>query len=139
MFFNDPYDVRVVERKSDPPTLEATVKRWAEVNDCELGVPDVSLRACPSPLILSTAGGASRAGFLTAAVLGRLMDQTTIEVSASNKDPELGGLLRESTLSYSPDGGCENGRNQSGACWSHGSCQRGHIQCIGSPDNHNIK
>ncbi len=66
-------NVRMVEKSSVRPTLEASVGRWAAANHCAL--PTVqSPGNCPSPVIVSAAGGASRAAFLTATVIGKLMD-----------------------------------------------------------------
>jgi WD40 repeat protein len=70
----DPYDVRILVSTSEPTTLDASVKRWAAANDCELKAIANSPRRCPSPIIVSAAGGASRASFLVASVIGKLMD-----------------------------------------------------------------
>lgn len=45
------------------------VRRWAAANGCE-----GKLDACPRPILVAGAGGASRAGFFTATVVGALFD-----------------------------------------------------------------
>lgn len=54
-------------RQIDMPTA---VARWRSANKCEEG----SGNPCPRPILIAGAGGASRAGFLTATVVGALMD-----------------------------------------------------------------
>ena len=50
-------------------TLNQAVNLWMEENGCR---PDPL--QCPRPIIVAGAGGASRAGFFTASVIGQLMD-----------------------------------------------------------------
>lgn len=69
------HDVRPAKREALRPTLEETVQRWADVNDCD-PMSTSGDRLCPQPIIVSAAGGASRAAFLVGAVIGRLMDET---------------------------------------------------------------
>ena len=57
----------VQTRQLDMPTA---VARWRQVNKCEEG----SGKECPRPILIAGAGGASRAAFLTATVVGALMD-----------------------------------------------------------------
>jgi len=65
-------DVRPVTRLAQRPTLEDSVNRWKKVNECD---PDLNPgKKCPPPIIVAAAGGASRAAFLTATVIGKLLD-----------------------------------------------------------------
>jgi len=52
-------------------TIKEAIARWQEVNGC----PD-HVEACPRPIVVAASGGASRAGFFTAGVLGELMDRS---------------------------------------------------------------
>jgi patatin-like phospholipase len=47
--------------------LNEAVRLWKLANHCEAA-------ACPRPIIIAAAGGASRAGFFTASVIGQLLD-----------------------------------------------------------------
>jgi hypothetical protein len=53
-----------------PIPLNRAVDLWMKENDCA-GKPS----ACPRPVIVVGSGGASRAGFFTASVIGELLDQ----------------------------------------------------------------
>jgi len=65
-------DVRPVARLAERPTLEDTVNHWKKVNECD---PELNPgKKCPPPIIVAAAGGASRAAFLTATVIGKLLD-----------------------------------------------------------------
>lgn len=68
------HDIRPIEKEAVRPTLEETVKRWAAVNNCDLGDAP-GQRLCPQPVIVSAAGGASRAAFLLGGAIGRLLDE----------------------------------------------------------------
>ena len=74
VFGSDRNDVRTVKQIGSRYDLKESLDKWAKANDCNLG-SDVS--SCPDPIIVSASGGASRAAFLTASVLGKLIDQTT--------------------------------------------------------------
>jgi hypothetical protein len=50
-------------------TLNAAVDLWMEENGCRADPTQ-----CPRPIIVAGAGGASRAGFFTASVIGHMMD-----------------------------------------------------------------
>jgi hypothetical protein len=50
--------------------FEKAVERWMSANKCTASKPDL----CPRPMLIAGAGGASRAGFLTASVVGALVD-----------------------------------------------------------------
>lgn len=51
-------------------TLPEAVARWKTVNACDPGAGP----PCPRPILIAGAGGASRAAFLTATVIGSLID-----------------------------------------------------------------
>lgn len=51
-------------------SMKEAVERWRTANGCATTEP----AACPQPIIVSTAGGASRAAFFTNTVLGTLLD-----------------------------------------------------------------
>lgn len=57
------------------PSLEQSLDQWALANDCKIGskVPE---KKCPPPIIVASAGGASRAAFHYSSVVGELMDRT---------------------------------------------------------------
>ncbi|MDJ1157625.1 hypothetical protein QNA08_05185 [Chelatococcus sp. SYSU_G07232] len=69
-------DNHTVRRISVAPlpglTFDKAVELWRKANDCS----DEPQR-CPRPLVIAAAGGASRAGFYTASVIGHLMDVTS--------------------------------------------------------------
>ena len=70
-FFGDNHGVRLVNAGSSvdprPLALEEAVSLWKNANCPADG-------QCPRPLIIAAAGGASRAAFFTASVLGYLID-----------------------------------------------------------------
>jgi hypothetical protein len=51
--------------------LDAALTGWMQANDCAPGTG----KACHRPVIVVAAGGASRAGFFTASVIGELLDK----------------------------------------------------------------
>ena len=66
------HDVRWVGRtgKEDRQiTIETAVNRWKQANDC-----DTNSERCPRPIIIAGSGGASRAAFMTASVVGAMLD-----------------------------------------------------------------
>ena len=82
----DNHDVRLIDNTtSDAPNidkpklrLDHAVNMWMEANGCkeknkERGTP----QNCPRPIIIAAAGGASRAGFFTASVIGELLDKAS--------------------------------------------------------------
>jgi hypothetical protein len=81
-FLGDDHTVDLVQYRSaagagaaDPNRqidLSQAIKAWRNANNCLEG--DAS--ACPSPIIVATTGGASRAAFFTATTLGLLLDAT---------------------------------------------------------------
>lgn len=70
------HDVRWVAKaeRQDAGTrqisMDTAVARWMAANGCTPAGPE----ACPRPILIAGAGGASRAAFLTATVVGALMD-----------------------------------------------------------------
>jgi hypothetical protein len=52
--------------------LNQAVKLWMEENGCADGAAE-----CPRPIIVVAAGGASRAGFFTASILGHFLQEAT--------------------------------------------------------------
>ena len=71
----DNHDVRLLEMKATegPIQFDAALRLWMEANGC---TPDRA-SDCPRPIIIAASGGASRAGFFTASVLGELLDKAT--------------------------------------------------------------
>jgi hypothetical protein len=67
--------------------LNRAVDLWMKENDCA-GKPS----ACPRPVIIVGSGGASRAGFFTASVIGELLDQ------AGHHAAQQGGTLDASKI-----------------------------------------
>lgn len=77
---HDPHDVRTVGTTAARPDLAASVEQWAAANGCKIVLAPANGAApkatgCPSPIIVSAAGGASRAGFLVGGVIGKLVDE----------------------------------------------------------------
>ena len=72
----DSDDIRTVKNDARRPTLEESVRRWESVNECDVPATDPA-RKCPSPIIISAAGGASRSAFLVGSVIGKLLDEKT--------------------------------------------------------------
>lgn len=69
------HDLRVLDKRPDTPAarqlrLDEAVAAWRRVNGCEGDA------ACPSPIIVTGQGGASRAAFFTASALGELLDKS---------------------------------------------------------------
>jgi WD40 repeat protein len=83
--FPDTHDVRKVPAfLLSRDEVEESVTRWARVNGCRIERTDVAGRyeapGCPQPIIVSAAGGASRAAFLVGGLIGTLMDETTAPI-----------------------------------------------------------
>jgi hypothetical protein len=73
------HDTRWIETKVQPSKaagltqqikLSEAVDRWKVANKCAGAAP----QTCPRPILIAGAGGASRAGFFTATVVGALID-----------------------------------------------------------------
>jgi hypothetical protein len=64
------HDVRWVDRAGSPSriTMDEAIKQWRSANDC------LDTKPCPSPIIIAASGGGSRAAFMTATVLGAILD-----------------------------------------------------------------
>lgn len=82
-FLHDPHDVRTTATTASRPDLSRSIEQWAAANDCRIepaGQPKAAGKAvdCPSPILISAAGGASRAGFLVGGVIGKLIDEPTV-------------------------------------------------------------
>jgi hypothetical protein len=75
----DGHDVHPKSVQGQEPTqidIKEAVKAWRKANgkQCEERSDQ-----CPSPIIVATSGGASRAAFMTASVLGLLLDATCFD------------------------------------------------------------
>jgi hypothetical protein len=72
LVLGDNHSVRRIDADADrkPMPLQDAVTMWMQANDCD-GTP----AACPRPVIVAAAGGASRAGFFMASVLGYFMQE----------------------------------------------------------------
>ena len=69
----DNHDVRLraAERGADTRVpLDQALADWMTANGCAAAIAD-----CPRPVIIAAAGGASRAGFFVASVVGELLDK----------------------------------------------------------------
>ncbi len=64
------HDVRWVERAGGHRqiSIQEAVKQWQFANEC----PDI--KNCPRPIIIAGSGGGSRAAFMTATVVGAILD-----------------------------------------------------------------
>ena len=84
--FGDNHSVRRIDAAQvlgRQPNVEAmslnrAVELWIKTNDCTQDPAK-----CPRPIIVAAAGGASRAGFFTASIIGHLLD------TAKEMDPRL--------------------------------------------------
>jgi hypothetical protein len=71
-WYGHPNDVRRAELPPQPPpSIAAAAEAWKAAN--------CSGENCPRPILVTTAGGASRAAFFTATVLGELLDNPCLE------------------------------------------------------------
>ncbi len=77
------------------PSLESAIADWKTIN-CPNG------GQCPRPILVAASGGASRAGFFTAATLGYLLDQSRSNKLAMNDFRDQ--LFAISTVSGSSTG-----------------------------------
>jgi len=71
----DNHDVRLLHDTDTPKplALDEAVHIWMAANHCSAD----NAKACPRPVIVAASGGASRAGFFTASVLGELLDKAS--------------------------------------------------------------
>ncbi|MPZ56438.1 MAG: hypothetical protein GEU91_08045 [Rhizobiales bacterium] len=77
--------------------LSEAVSRWRIANDCSTE----SGRTCPRPILIAGSGGASRAAFLTATVVGALIDVGTDTVGRAQYDNVRNRIFAMSTVSGS--------------------------------------
>lgn len=89
--------VRQVKSPNPRPSLDTVVKQWEAANGCERGAEPPSEKACPAPVIIAAAGGASRSAFHVAGVLGTLLDEQRFS-------PLRGHDGRIRSAAFSPDG-----------------------------------
>jgi len=70
----DNHDVRLIkpDASQNSMRLEQALSLWMDANGC---TAEKAIE-CPRPIIVAAAGGASRAGFFTASVLGELLDKS---------------------------------------------------------------
>lgn len=80
--FDDVHNLRVLPERSKSEVLAlgprqtdltSAIARWRDANDCSL---PKDIKECPRPIVVAASGGASRAAFHTATVLGALLDAT---------------------------------------------------------------
>jgi predicted acylesterase/phospholipase RssA len=71
----DNHDVRLIENSAapEPLPLDKAVAIWMAANHCTAD----NAQACPRPVIVAASGGASRAGFFTASMLGNLLEDAS--------------------------------------------------------------
>jgi hypothetical protein len=79
----------------DRVTLDNAIERWATINNCS------DHTHCPRPILVAASGGASRAGFFTAAMLGYLLDRSRTDLKLNDFRNQLFAL---STVSGSSAG-----------------------------------
>jgi predicted acylesterase/phospholipase RssA len=71
----DNHDVRLIkpDASRNPMRLNQALSLWMDSNNCSAE----KAANCPRPIIVAASGGASRAGFFTASVLGELLDKSS--------------------------------------------------------------
>jgi WD40 repeat protein len=94
-FVINPHVMRTVNVDAERPTISESVKRWATANGCEIKNPS----SCPAPIIISAAGGASRAAFNLGGVIGSLMDHPAVPVIVGDDV-----IFDGNSAIFSPDG-----------------------------------
>jgi hypothetical protein len=88
----DTNDVRTVSGAPARPSLKQSIERWAEVNECDLRAAE-GPRKCPPPIIVTAAGGASRASFFVAGLVGKLLDEETALRTNGHTDPVVSASI----------------------------------------------
>jgi hypothetical protein len=83
--------------------LTEAIARWRADNNCS------APKECPRPIVIAGAGGASRAGFFTASVVGAMID-------AGGKDKDLGNI-RKRIFALSTVSGSSAGAVMMRAAW----------------------
>jgi hypothetical protein len=84
--------------------MSEAIERWKTDNNCRDAVAD-----CPRPIVIAGAGGASRAGFFTATVVGAMLD-------AAAQNPEFGNI-RSRIFALSTVSGSSVGAVMMRAAW----------------------
>ena len=84
LVLGDTDDVRTIPTLASRESLQRAVGQWAAVNGCDVTTRE-NARGCPSPFIISVAGGASRSAFFFADVIGSVLDDTTRVVRKSTE------------------------------------------------------
>ena len=84
--------------------MSQAIERWRTDNNCR-----DSTANCPRPIVIAGAGGASRAGFFTATVVGAMLD-------AGAQDPEF-GHIRSRIFALSTVSGSSVGAVMMRAAW----------------------
>jgi hypothetical protein len=74
--FGDNHAVRrMASGNLTPMGIEDAIKLWMSENGCSPKAPnDTTAISCPRPIIIAAAGGASRAGFMMASIIGYFLD-----------------------------------------------------------------
>jgi hypothetical protein len=79
LVLGDNHSVRLIETNNTAGKhipLQDAVGQWMEANKCAVrNGNEISAANCPRPIIIAAAGGASRAGFFMATVLGYFMQE----------------------------------------------------------------
>jgi predicted acylesterase/phospholipase RssA len=96
-------------------TLNDAVRFWKADNPCDQ-------QGCPRPIIVAGSGGASRAGFFTASVIGQMLDGRLVDSRSGNSDlsgtalqdrlfafstvsgSSIGAVMATAAMAASPDG-----------------------------------
>jgi WD40 repeat protein len=120
---HNPHKIRTTPTDAKLQTFEESLERWATANKCDLGAADGSALACPAPIIVAAAGGASRAAFQVAGLMGMLMDETRPPVVLSISGLTVFGV------GFSPDGHriWTRSSDRSVRLWDGESGARGHV------------
>jgi hypothetical protein len=76
VLFGDNHTVRSIASKNVAPIpIEDAIDLWTTENGCNPKTSnDASAVSCPRPIIVAAAGGASRAGFMMASMIGYFLD-----------------------------------------------------------------
>ena len=120
LLFGDNHSIRRVDanalakRSVDTSTmkLNRALDLWMKKNDCA-GKPS----SCPRPVIIVGAGGASRAGFFTASVIGRLLDDA--DGHSSQGQPLDAAKIRNRIFAISALSGSAPGAVMTVAAFAH--------------------
>lgn len=73
--FGDNHSVRRMAAKEIAPLkIEDAIDLWMTENGCNPKTSNAPVPSCPRPIIVAAAGGASRAGFMMASMIGYFLD-----------------------------------------------------------------